>query len=937
MSSLFAGTLGLPLEETCVAMDLETTGLDPEREEIIEVAAVKFQGSQVIDTFQTLVNPYRPIPPFIQRLTGILDKEVRGAPPFASVAGELLAFLGNYSIVGHNVQFDLAFLARRGVHLANPRYDTLDMASLFLPQARNYSLASLTRAMSLEHQRPHRALDDAHAARAVFVTLLERALTLDSGVLAQIARLAARSQWPLRDLLERLATSDGRKASVGLLGMDLKEVASRLERPSKLIQNQEQHPLDVEHLVSLLQEGGPLEQRFPGYEPRPQQAQMLEGVAGALNNRHHLIVEGGTGIGKTVAYLLPAIHLALTNNTRVVLSTNTINLQEQLMYKDIPALLESLKEEPGLDLSRFRHGVLKGKANYLCLRRWVHLASGEALTTLEARGLARTLVWLQSTQTGDRGELNLTSRDLPLWDRISARGFAECPGAQEGACFYRCAREWAGAVHLLIVNHALLLSDLAMGGGPLPPYDYLIIDEAQHLEEEATRHFGFQVSQGKLDELAEQLNRFLTTLRIGLRTSTVIPAQQESLEQTARKGEVAIQRAREQWGHLCMRLLNFMAEHREQSADRYPQLRLTSASYAQPGWSEIEIMADNVDKLLRDSAGSIDALYGALSELDDTSITEYEALTLEMANWLQAQRELRERVKELVIHPEKGKVYWLLQEGREGAMTLNAAPLQVGPLLEERLFSQKASVVLTSATLATQGSFGHIRERVGFSEGEELQVDSPFDYPRAALVLAPQDMPEPDAGGYQEALHQAIAAMAKATQGRTLVLFTSHMALQATHRGLQDVMEAEEIRVLAQRIDGSPQKLLAEFQENPRMVLLGTASFWEGVDIRGDALKVLVLARLPFNVPTDPVFAARAELYEDSFHQYALPQAVLRFRQGFGRLIRSRSDRGVVVVMDRRILSKGYGAAFFNSIPRCTMKRGLLREVPSEIQRWLAG
>ena len=923
-----------PLSETCVALDLETTGLDPERDEIIEVGAVKFRGTEVVDTFHTLLNPYVPISSFIQRFTGIAPADVRGAPSFAAVAGELLSFVSDCPLVGHNIKFDIAFLARSGLRLANRQYDTLDLASVFLPVTPDLGLARLARALGLTHQRPHRALEDAEASRQVFLNLVSRALEMDAGVLEALGRVAERSPWPFRYLLRGLGKG-GHPASVGMLGVDLKDVARRLERPRSLAPNQECQPLDEEYVASLLSPDGPLARRFSGYEYRAEQVAMLRSVVRAFNAGEHLVVEGGTGIGKSVAYLLPALLYATKNNARVVVSTNTINLQEQLIHKDIPALVEALRDEPGLELSAFRYTPLKGKANYLCLRRWSRLATADTLTLEEARTVAQLLVWLQDTRTGDRAELNLASRDAGIWDRLSAQGFAQCPGAREGACFYRSAREQAAAAHILVVNHALLLSDLALGGALLPDYDYLIIDEAQHLEEEATRQFGFQVSQRSVEELAAQVERFVSDLRSAFRGSSVAAPRQESLERDMREAESVLLRVREHWGRLCAAFVSFLGEHQEETADRRNQLRLTQALRAQPAWSETEIAWDNFEVALGGCSRRMDQVTAGLEGLDEATLPSYDTLSTELANWLQSQEELREHVKEFTAHPNKETIYWLGQAGSDGAVTLNGAPLHVGPLLEERLFTQKRSVVLTSATLSTQGTFQHIRDRVGLTEGAEALLGSPFDYPRSVLLFVPEDMPAPTAGAYQEALQRALADLARAADGRTLALFTSHSALQAARRGLQGLLEGESVSVMGQGVDGSPRRLLKQFQEDPRMVLLGTASFWEGVDVTGGALKVLAVTRLPFNVPTEPVFAARSEVYEDPFTQYAVPQAVLRFRQGFGRLIRSREDRGVVVVLDRRIASKSYGAAFLNSIPRCTFRRGLLRELPSLVRQWL--
>jgi len=272
-----------------------------------------------------------------------------------------------------------------------------------------------------------------------------------------------------------------------------------------------------------------------------------------------------------------------------------------------------------------------------------------------------------------------------------------------------------------------------------------------------------------------------------------------------------------------------------------------------------------------------------------------------------------------------------------GDVALRCAPLHVGDLLDRHLFSKKRTVVLTSATLSTDSDFSYIRERLGFNSGEDLQLSSPFNYEKSALVYLPDDVPEPGMPGYQRHMEQALVELCMASRGRALVLFTSHSAVRATYKAILRPLEEAGIMVLGHNIDGSRKQLLERFKNNSHTVLLGTSSFWEGIDVVGDALSVLVIAKLPFAVPTDPVFAARAEGFEDAFLQYSVPQAILKFKQGFGRLIRSKDDRGAVVVLDRRIISKRYGEAFLNSLPECTIKQGPTANLPGEVADWLDG
>ncbi|MBI2873015.1 MAG: DNA polymerase III subunit epsilon [Chloroflexi bacterium] len=904
---------GLPAstaERVWVALSIVTLGPAAGHGDIAEIGAVKFDRSHSLESFHAKV-----------KLQGS-QRPAGETPSFGQVASKLAAFVGRHPIVGWGMASQAASLAAGGLRLTSPQCDLGELARVLLPTGPKTSIPVTGD-----------ALERAGAAQREFVELLKRAEGLDPGVLVQLGHISARSQWPLRHLLVGLEQEvAARSSSVGPLGVDLRQIGSRLERPRSLPPNQQRVPVPQERVEQLLARDGPVARCVPGYEPREGQLRMALAAVSALNNGHRLMVEGGTGIGKSLAYLLPAALFAVKNGARVVVSTNTINLQQQLVEKDLPAVRAALKEAGEVGGDDFRYALLKGKGNYLCLRRWEQIARGGTLSSEEAQLAARVLVWVQSTTTGDRAEIDVSPREAPVWDRVSATAFGECPGTRERACFYRAARERAAAAHILVVNHALLLADLALGGVLLPSYDHLVIDEAHHLEEEATHQFGMGVSQDALDRLVAQMAEALAGLRSALQAGAGLPgSRRDDMARLAEDIGAVLARCRDHWEQMWASLLAFLANHREET-ERGSSLRITSSARRQPGWSQVEVVWDNFDRALGDAARRAEDLQLALEAVGQEG-GPYLEVGEKVAAWLQAQHQVREGLAELVAHPKDESVYWLEPGARA---SLHGAPLHVGALLQEGLFNRKECVVLTSATLTAGGSFAHFRERVGLEDAADLVVESPFDYKRAALLLVPTDTPEPGSAAYQDAVCRAVAGMARVAGGRTLSLFTSHSALGITRHWLAPELEPEGIAVLAQGVDGSPRDLLERFQEQPECVLLGTASFWEGVDVTGGAMKVLVVARLPFNVPTEPVFAARSELYENPFHQYALPQAVLRFRQGFGRLIRGRNDQGVVVVLDRRILSRSYGPAFLGSIPKCTVKRGPLSTLVAEARQWLA-
>ena len=938
-----------PLEDEWVALDVETTGLSPDDDEIIEVGAVRFRGAETLDTFHSLVNPNRKIGAFIRRYTGIAQEEVDAAPPFSKVASRLESFVGGLPIVGHNIDFDLGFLAAQGVRFTGPKADTLELAYVLKPSW-EYSLEKVAAALGLSHDRPHRALDDAEVTSRIFNLLVEDAGRLDDYALAEMQRLASRSSWVLAYLLRRLEThkmlerrpppgpraDTERRAQASVTGIDVSSLRERLKRSRALIPNKTSKPVEVGQVRALLSRGGPVSQAMAGYEERAEQAEMAEAVTRAINDGKRLIVEAGTGVGKSMAYLLPAALYALKNNVRVVVSTNTINLQEQLLNKDVPAVAEALRGVDDVPVDDFRYSLLKGRNNYLCLKRWSSLRSSDVVSSDEARMLSKLLVWMQTTGTGDRSELNLSGGGWTPWERVSAQGALDCAGVG-GACFLRHARDRAAAAHVVIVNHALLVTDILTGGAAIPDHDVLIVDEAQHLEGVATDHLGFQISQAGLEDHLDLLageRGLLNRAALALRGSSAAQTRRDSLDGAAQRIIAALPPVREGMARLFGVLQRLLPASGAQS--RFGQeLRITASTRSQPAWSEAEIAWQDADAALAELDSATTDLFTSLEGLEDAGVLDYEALLMETISLRERTREIRRRFNEAVPHPEENGIYWLSRSSRSSDLEVNMAPVHVGDLLEKLVFSQRRAVVLTSATLSTEDGFGHIIERTGFAEADELRLGSPFDYPKAALLCVPNDMPEPSAWDYQAAVEQAVMDAALAAGGATMALFTSHASLQSTSRALKGSLEAQGFEVLAQGVDGTPHQLVRRFVENPKSVLLGTSSFWEGVDLAGDALKVLLVARLPFSVPTDPVFSARSELYERAFDEYAVPQAILRLRQGFGRLIRTSRDRGVAVILDKRAVSRRYGRAFLDSLPPATRRTPALYELPGEIRRWL--
>ena len=952
-ASVFSGTRLDPLEQEFVSIDLETTGLNANSDTIIELGAVRFRRGEILDRYQTFVNPGRRIPTFIEQLTDIRPQQLERAPAFHQVANQFADFIGDLPIIGHNVAFDLGFLNSHQLTLPNRSYNTWDLASIFLPTVAEYNLSALAAHLDLDHSQAHRASADAEVTALVFHRLLEIGASHPATKIAFIARAARAANAGVADLLEGLiphapGANSARSASAeasptdhtGLSGVKLEKL---LEQPADgqtegPAANAMRRPLTEQQVEDLLAPDGIFARSFPNFENRPQQAEMLKAVTRAVYQGRKLIVEGGTGIGKSIAYLLPAVLYAAAKGQRVVVSTNTINLQEQLMEKDIPAVINILEEAGILEPGVVRAAQLKGRSNYVCLHRWNNLGSSDSLNEDEARVIGKTAVWLDETKSGDRTHLNLHMQDRTAWSRICADAVEGCPSFRGGApCFLRQARNEAESAHILVINHALLLADLAVGGTVLQDYQRLIIDEAHHLEEEASRQLGFEIAAGTLTQELESVYRVINHLNAAagrLGDTLEAPRARESVANASAACNQAGQAWQRLWETIdgLYRSASRSSDGGRADNDRQPLTLDQSVRQTRP-WSVAAIEWESVSAFVRECVNSLQSLQRAVTDgwfhlPDDNPASE-------IANSVDALTEINENLASIFGRYEEERIQWLDYVRRN--LTLHSTPLAVGPILAEKLFASKESVILTSATLATDSRFDFLRERVGFPEGcDELLVDSPFNYQRNTLLLVPDDLPDPRrAADHATGAAEVILNMARELDGHLLALFTSHSALRDASYRVRGRLRAEGITVLAQGIDGTPRQLIDRLQSNPRAVLLGTASFWEGVDLESGILRGLLVCRLPFPVPNDPIVKARGNLYNNPFNDYQVPSAVLRFRQGFGRLIRSKSDRGAVVILDRRIQTANYGDRFLNALPPCTIQASNVSSVGRQAAQWL--
>lgn len=935
MSSTFAGSNAS--HDRFVAVDTETTGISPDRDVVIEIAAVVFGRDGIAERYTQTVNPGRKLPLEIVRLTGITDDELATSPSIQDVRSPVRRLLGTLPVVAHNVDFDVRMLEKSGIPIPNRKLDTFRLATLLLPNLPSYSLGAVATALGVEDALAHRALPDAERTANIFIELLALMDQFDERTLGQAAGFAQQAGWPEASLFRAAAdrmlsgplfgSQDGTRA----LLPEIRFMAPR-DVPKPLQRTGSQNALNIDGMLSLLSPGGPLSHVLERFESRPTQVRMAGAVGRALNDEHELLVEAGTGTGKSLAYLLPAALFAIDRGERVVITTNTLALQDQLYRKDLPDLRSALHEH-GMK-EDLRVAVMKGRTNYLCLRRWFDHLNDPIEDPADASLRAKILLWLPHTETGDKAELRLNRDEERHWRKFASEkgrcSSKRCPYARNGQCFLYRARANAANAHVVIANHSLVLSNSAQGF-VLPQFERLIVDEAHHLEEEATSQFTWSVDRVEIEEPIKLLVTTDSPAAGGLFTVAAtfflragdLTAAKEATEASRLAAEAAgtSNAISAIAGELMTRMGALLPPSRGGRQTWSDQLRLTDAVKYRGQWAELALLWGKLD---RDLIVILDSGRWFLKILDGMSLPDDETnptsamrdeLTVDMQTALEPLTAIRSQLLSAFGVDDGRGVFWVERSVAQGNISINGAPLDVSDLLRTEVFNDLRTCVLTSATLTIDGSFTYIGERLGLGEALQLALGSPFDHEKSTLVYIPDDMPDPRNPGFQEAVNRALIELLRATEGRALVLFTSHAALRTTLGAIKEPLARHNISVLGQSVDGSFRQLTDRLRTNPGTALLGTSSYWEGVDVVGDALSLVVIVKLPFPVPSEPVFEARCELSQDPFNELSVPKAVLKFKQGFGRLIRSDQDRGVCVVLDSRVISRRYGQSFLHSLP----------------------
>lgn len=724
----------------------------------------------------------------------------------------------------------------------------------------------------------------------------------------------------------------------------------------------------VEHLSfpeveQFFAPGGVLSRNLEGYEQRDEQTRMAFDVAEAFNRERVAVIEAGTGTGKSLAYLLPAVLWSVRNRERIVVSTNTINLQEQLIKKDIPFL----QQKGGL---AFRAVLVKGRSNYLCLRKLKAIESEPSLFKEEGNAgeLEALVAWSRKTGEGCRNDLSFIPRD-EIWQEVCCEadqcGRVKC--AHYGKCFFYTARREAAGADLLVVNHALLFADVALrketgydSSAILPPFTRLIFDEGHHLEDTATSFFSSRTSRHGLLQLLGRLQHPRKAQRgilpqLSSRIARNVPEELDAqfLELSTLLEERLIPRRAaladtitQVLDSLGLDLLAYLKNDKKNSGER--KLRLTAAVYADPFWRAAEEAVQRLRKDLSEYVAIIQAFFKASEQLPESVLERLSGSLIDLRGIRGRLEGVIQDLGAFTVRSDRACHWFEVSNSAKGMIVrLCSSPVEVAQSIKTVVLDKFRTVVVTSATLAVGERFDYLKKMTGIDlldkqRVTELLLASPFDYERQTFIGIPDDLPEPTERSFSGFLEEYLLRGLITSEGRAFVLFTSYDLLTRVYSSLYEPLRKAGLTPMRQG-EINRHLLLNRFRQERNAVLFGTDSFWEGVDVQGRALELVVITRLPFRVPTEPILEARAESIVaeggDPFMEYTVPQAVIKFKQGFGRLIRSRDDRGAVLIFDSRVLSKNYGRFFLDSLPKSRITRGEGTTVFQEMERFfrLAG
>ncbi|WP_166805740.1 ATP-dependent DNA helicase DinG [Jeotgalibacillus sp. R-1-5s-1] len=915
-------------------VDIETTGNSVKKgDRIIQIAIVLIENNQIVETWSSFVNPMQPVPVFITELTGITNQDVTTAPSFEQIAPEVLSKLEGAVFVAHNIHFDLPFLNGE-LHLAGFNswsglvLDTVELSRVLLPTVGSFKLTDLTADFELDHDRPHQADSDALATAQLFLSLVSKAFTMPLVTLERLAKESVYLKSDIQVLFNHLITAKKQKLEdlPGHLEVYRGIAIRKKVRPDR--KTDQYGPLDAESF---------LKQLLPGYVKRDAQLKMIHHILHSFEQKKHAVIEAGTGIGKTHGLLIPAVIKAREGH-KTVITTHTLHQQAQMQdnaIRDIQHLLDG----------SVRFAVLKGKSNYIHMMKYDQSLQEDDSQYDIVLTKMQILTWLTETETGDGDELNLTGGGLLFWNRISHNGWflnrEEDPW--EKYDYFAWSVSLAKEADVIITNHSLLASDQLKDQKLLPDYHYLMIDEAHHLEEVSRKQWGVQLDFMKIKFAIGQLSpssgdSIYTRLQAAARKAGVSIA----------KAEVEFDRLNEEADASFHQLGTwFKANVKRKPGVQKHMLALDPDVKESRDWLKIAYAFERFLAEMKNWRNTLETMLDQLRKNRSKLTDKHKADVEEAYAFLQEWHEMIEMIRNLFIRSSDHLVIWAEGDMRSipGSLTMSAREIDISRKIKSAFFKDEIPAAAVSATITVNNSFQYFMHATGLthSSADCLTLTSPFDYQKQVRLMVPGDLPDIKAVSpeeYVEWITSHLSVIAEATAGRMLVLFTSHEMLRNTYELIKESNLMEDFVLIAQGITaGSRAKLSKNFQKFDKAVLFGTSSFWEGLDIPGENLSCLIMVRLPFSPPDEPLIRTQWEIAKannrNPFNEISLPKAVLRFRQGFGRLIRHEQDRGVFIVFDRRITTASYGRAFTDSIPAIKVEERNLDSIIDEIEHWL--
>ncbi len=930
---------------TFVSFDLEATGLDPKNDYIIEFGAVKVVDGVLTERYQQFIKPPVRIPKFIQKLTGITNEMVQDAPRFEDVMDDLYDFLGDHPLVAHNIHFDHTFLETKradidGYPLRNKLIDSLSLVRTVRYDMINHKLGTVAEFYGLSKEGAHRADYDADMVAEILLILISEMQRMSPGVLKVLTDVLHGTGLPNEALYQGMLdwTASGR--SLGSL-----DEFRRIPIPQRPNIRHHSTSGSFPGLEDIFSETGLLSQKLDGYESRETQISLAQDIQTAMRNDEFLMAEAGTGVGKSLAYTIPAVltRHELDEDEPIFISCNTKNLQDQLFHKEIPFI----QEELGLPL---RALLLKGRNNYLCKTKWQRSLRDISwrFSKREREALQTLVMWAHETPTGDIDEhngFNTTGHAL-IWSKVNSEpGFCTTQVCSHNDfCYLGKLRQESAKADVVVVNHSLLLADAAADHAILPRYQRLIVDEAHLLEKTAYQFFAAEFSHKTLRVMTDQLfykGRNKSGMTMELR-HLLVP-----LSDSEKKGTIKyLDQIESDIAETNKIILTFFTEFKttrqrdiERATFTYKELYTQEKDVFAPVrgiWYSLTTSLTSLSNLARD-------LEKELDELDDERLPGLSEISSRIKSWRETLTMTLAVMDKQAAADDPDLIYWfeIMPKSEMVAVKFVQVPLNIGQQMQARVYEDMASVIFTSGTLSVDGSFNYLIQRLGLRGHDRLReksYPSPFYYEDQARIFVPTFMGPQYAENYTIEVLFLLEKIWETHPVGTMILFTSYTMLLNWQEELEDRIKGSGRRLLVQSSRVSRMDLINQFKQHPGSILLATDSFWQGIDLPGDTLQLLVIAKLPFSVPSDPIVKANSSALkqagENDFMGYSVPEAAIKYKQGVGRLIRSTTDFGAIISLDERIFVKRYGEYFRNSTPIPHVPAKSEKEMIDMIRAW---